>query len=122
MKLQIQERTFHTIEIIVEAKPRVFKIPSELSVSEIERLLEYQIKLEALQEEPVKDTGSSQVRLYWQYVFCQLEVIFRHYHPELTREYLQDNIMPQDALRILGFFADNRYVEKSTESDKKKLN
>lgn len=104
---------------------KTFKIPSELTIGEVERLLETQSKLDVLQDEQVTSGGSAQLRLYWGYVYSQLEVIFQHYQPEVTAEYLQLNLLPRDAIAILNFFADNRYIEKldnsveSTENKKK---
>lgn len=124
MKLEVLDRGFHTLDItMADGKLKQFKIPSELTVGEIERLLETQAKMEKLADEQVTDGGSAQLRLYWGYIFNQLEIIFKHYNPEITVEYLRDNILPTDAMRILGFFSENRFIEKESEDSfaKKKL-
>lgn len=127
MKLEItNDRGFHTIDIAMEkGELKQFKIPVELRVYEIERLLEAQHKLEKLEKESVIEDGTKQLRIYWGYIYAQLEVIFKHFHPEIEAEYLKLNLLPADAIKILAFFAQNRYIEKEvnlSDDTKKKLN
>lgn len=122
MRLEIQDRGYHTLDIFLNGKTTTFKIPKELNVSEVERLLEAQIKIDKILTEQVIDGGSAQLRLYWGLIFSQLEIIFRHYQPEIEAEYLKEHLPPQDAIKILGFFSENRYVEKEAGDVKKKLN
>jgi hypothetical protein len=124
MKLEVLDRAYHTLDIAMEKGiVKQFKIPAELTVSEIERLLEAQIKIDKLADEQVSDTGTAQLRLYWSYIYAQLEIIFRHFHPEVDADYLKLNLLPTDAIRILAFFSENRYIEKPVEEtdSKKKL-
>ncbi len=119
-------RPYHEIEMVMEKGiKQTFKIPSELTIGEVERLLETQSKLDKLVNEQVSEEGSAQLRLYWGLVYTQLEVIFRHFQPDITAEYLKLNMLPTDAMKILNFFAENRYIAKETEVEdtdsKKKL-
>ena len=125
MKLEvINDRGFHTLDIVMDkGELKQFKIPVELRVHEIERLLEAQHKLEKLEQESVSEDGTKQIRLYWGYIYAQLEVIFKHFHPEIDKDYLKLYLLPADAIKILAFFAQNRYIEKEVLANtKKKLN
>lgn len=122
--LEVAERGYHVIDIAMEKGiVKTFKIPSELTVSEVERLLESQSKIEKLHSEQVVDNGTAQLRLYWEHIYAQLEIIFKHYQPEIDADYLKLNLLPSDAIRILAFFAENRYIDKpnSEDSAKKKV-
>ena len=120
-KLQLNvPRGFHTIEIAMEKGVlKTYKIPSELTVGEVERLLELQTRIEEVHNEPTHDGGAAQLRIYWGLIYAQLEIIFKHYHEEVDAEYLKLNLLPKDALYILQFFADNRFIDKG--DGKKKL-
>lgn len=113
-------RPYHVLEIAMEKGiKKTFKIPSELTIGEVERLLETQSKLDKLQDEQATDGGTAQLRLYWGYIYAQLEIIFRHYQPEVDADYLRENLLPKDAIAILNFFAENRYIDKEENSDDK---
>lgn len=123
--LEYQDRGYNTVTIGLAkiGGDRTFKIPVELKVVEIERLLELQTQLDKLHAEQVVNDGSAQLRMYWGYIYLQLEIIFKHYQEDVDVDYLKDNLMPTDAIRILNFFAENRFIEKpaNTESSKKKI-
>lgn len=123
-RLQALDRAYHTLDIkLANGTERTFKIPSELTVGELERILEAESKIEKLSAEQVTDSGSAQLREYWGHIFAQLEVIFRHYQPEIDAEFLRDNLLPADSMRILAFFIQNRYIanpEAEQGSDAKK--
>lgn len=122
MKLELtNDRGYHQIDILVRTgELKQFKIPVELRVHEVERLLEAQHKLQTLHDQSLKGDGTDQLRMYWGYIYSQLEVIFKHYHPEIDISYLKDNIMQTDAVKILSFFAENRYIEKEEQDTSKK--
>lgn len=106
---------------MANGKTEIFKIPVELKVIEVERLYELQIQFKQKQDEQVtSDGGSAQLRFMWDNVYAQLKVIFGHHQPDITKEYLRDNILPQDAITILGFFAENRYVKVDDTVQEKK--
>lgn len=106
----------------------VYKIPNEYTVEEVERLLELKIKEEELSNTPKADDPKdeqAQLDIFWNNIFAQLEIIFQHYQPEITAEYLKKYVTHNEALEVVGFFQKYRALalDKSAEEQdsKKKL-
>lgn len=104
-----------------------YKIPTEYLVEEAERILEYRARQEALENEEVTDEVK-QVGQFQEIVFAQIEIIFQHYQPDVTAEYLKKHLTFNEALEILGFFDKYRpnalkeIKAEQEEESKKKLN
>lgn len=105
---------------------KVFKIPTEYTVEEVERLLELDTKRKSVQNEVVENQ-EEQLKTFWELVFNQLEIIFQHYQPEMIVDDLRVIVSHNEALGILGFFDEyrNKLKEQSesketTEDNKKK--
>lgn len=81
-------------------------------MEEVERLLELNVKIERLSRHKVDDEDynaqTASLHEFWDYLFAQCTVIFRHYHPEVTQEYLRKHLSDTVALEITGFFENNR--------------
>lgn len=111
--VQIRERFGRTV---------TYKIPTELTVEELERLLEINIQIEKLAKQKVENTDydaqAEAIKRYWDHLFAQCTIIFRHYHPEVTTEYLKKHLTQQIAWDIVNFFDINRWY-KVTGSKKK---
>lgn len=122
--LSLSDRGHHTITLTVaDGSERTFKIPTDLSVSEVERLLELQVKIESdltALDASTEDVETRKARLFWAYIRAQLVVILRHYQPDIEDDFISVNIMQGDMLRILSFFNQNRYVYIPSGDDLKK--
>lgn len=111
--LVFKSRKYSTVKL---SDSKVYKIPSEYTVEEVERLLELQIeqkKVESIEvQESIKDL---QVDNLYANIFNQLEIIFQHYQPEVTIEYLKTVITHSEALEMIGFF--NKYRNLILQND-----
>lgn len=89
-----------------------YKLPNEYSVEEVERILELRIEIETLEAEKVETltSGLQKAKYHNDLMFAQLEIMFQHYQPELTVDYLKKVITQDEALEILGFFQKYRYL------------
>lgn len=97
-----------------------YKIPNEYNVEEVERMLEIEKQRESVEKEPA-DNPSEQFPRFWKTAFDQLEVIFQHYQPEVTSDFLRTVISHQEALAILGFYDKYRFIKaKEGEVDDEK--
>lgn len=97
---------------------KVYKIPKEYLVEEVERLIELQVEQKNIESQPVQDSIKElQVNNLYVNIFNQLEVIIQHFQPEVTIEYLKKTITHSEALEMVGFF--NKYrslILKNEES------
>lgn len=111
-------------------KTRILKIPYELSVEEVERLLEINVQIDKLAEQKIDDEDfnaqTESLKTFWSFLFAQCTIIFRHYQPEVTEEYLRKHLSDTVALEITGFFENNRTYKtqktRFTAEAKKKSN
>lgn len=108
----------------------VYKIPNEYTVEEVERLLELKSKEEEISNTPTADTKADEAKqldLFWSNIFAQLEIIFQHYQPEITAEYLKKYVSHNEALEVVGFFqkyralAMDQVISEEDTDPKKKL-
>lgn len=109
---------------------KVYKIPQEYTVEEVERLLELKKKQEEISDTIAGDTEEeqkAQADLLWGNIFAQIEIMFQSFQPEVTAEYLKKFISHNEALEIVGFFqkyralALNEIVSEEDNDPKKKL-
>lgn len=122
--LTLTDRGFHEIEVFEDnILVRKLKIPKELKVADIERVLELQAEAESIAKEPLEEDGTEQTRLFWDKVFIILEVLVKTYQPEVTQANLRRWFTQSQALQIAGFFENNRFLKIKDEqsSQKKKL-
>lgn len=124
--LPYRERQYHTVQVKEGLlKTRDFKIPAELTVEEVERLLEITGQIEKLKKEEIASENyfaqRAKIKEFWSYLFAQLTIIFQHYQPEVTTDYLKKYLTESEALRITKFFDLNRYYQAGSESSKKKV-
>lgn len=117
-ELHLIDRGYNSIYLLVAGEKTEFKIPKELTVKEVEEILELQSKLEQLSQEEVTDK-EKQIIVFWDNVFSLLLILFRHYQKQITEDFLRTHLSSKDALDIIGFFEENRYL-KSKESDTSK--
>lgn len=90
---------------------KTYKIPNEFTVEELERLFEKRRAFEAIKDEQVEDSKiEEQTERLYQAAFAQLEIVFQHYHPEMTADKLRQLLTPSEALEILGFFDEYRHA------------
>lgn len=88
-----------------------YKIPNEYTVEEVERLLELKKKEEEIKNISVEEgtpEAEANVKLFWENVFAQIEIIFQSFQPELELAYLLKHVTHNEALEIIGFFTEYR--------------
>lgn len=112
------DRGYHEIEVFEDDKfVRKLRIPKEFKVAEIERVLDLQTEAEQIAKERVDGDGSEQSRLFWDKIFIILEVLFKVYQPEITQVELRKWFSYDQALKITGFFENNRFLNTKEESE-----
>lgn len=112
---------------IIQCGDKEFKIPSEYTVEEAERILELQIKQEKIQNEIASDDPEKralQLQSFYKSIFSRLEIMIQHFQPEVTEAELRNLVTHDEALTILDWFEQHRYLqtEKDVNNLKKKLN
>jgi len=106
----MRELTFKSRKhsVVTLSDKKVYKIPSEYTVEEVERLLELQEEQKKLEgNEIIESIKDLQVESFYKNIFNQLEIIFQHYQPKVTVQYLKKIITHSEALEMVGFF--NKY-------------
>lgn len=122
-----KERSYNQVKLFdkLENKLMTFKIPNEFTVEEVERLLEAELMRTELEKtEVAKDKIGRDIQLtnFHKVTFEQLEMLFQHFHPEMTGERLRMSISYKDALEILDFYQKYRFQGKpGALGSKKKL-
>lgn len=103
-----------------------YKIPSEYTVEEAERLLELRSEFEVLEKTPTPEDNSERKQKldkFWEIVFAQTEIIFQHYNPDINVKYLKKHLTHNEALEIVDFFQKYRKLrfnsDEQSESKKK---
>jgi hypothetical protein len=86
-----------------------FKLPTDYTEEEIERILELEAKLE----------DSSTVAAKRGIVFCQIHILLSRYQPDLTLQDVKRMLTWTDALRIINFVSENTFAvaAKNNEVD-----
>lgn len=123
-----KERRYSIVKL---SDNKEYKLPNEYSVEEVERVYELREEAEALEKQEADGDGKAQAKHYTDLVFAQLEVMFQHYQPEITVDYLRKVITLNEALDTIGFFQKYRHLAlkelreednaKKAESKKKSL-
>jgi len=113
-----KSRPHNTVKLIDPKTKKAIelKLPNEYTVEEVERLLELQGLREKIESQSVVGQGEKQLQDFWQIVFDQLEILFQHFQPEMSREEIKRLVTHDEALRILGFYQKYRY-QPNDESD-----
>lgn len=116
-ELLYKERGFHTVEIKERwGKVKLLRVPFELSIEEVERLLELNDRIDSNLKVTVDDEDyvaiATQMNKIHSLLLNQCLIIFQHYQPEITIEYLKKNLTETDARNITGFFETNRYFKQ----------
>lgn len=96
------------------ADGKTYKIPNEFTVEEVERVLELQVEREALEKKEAAEgevsSDNPDFKRYMDLVFAQIEILYQHYQPEVTAEYLKSAMTQNEALEALGFFQKYRHI------------
>lgn len=95
-----------------------FKIPKEHTVQEIESVLEIEAEKEKLLNTQVELKSEKAIQLegdYWNLYYKQLALLFNHYHPNITIEFLKENVSHEQAMEIYEMFLKqkNKEVKKN---------
>ena len=125
-----KDRGFHTVKIKERrgllGKTKDLSVPFELTVEEVERLLELNSRIESLSKEKVHEEDfirqERELKKFWDLLFTQALIILQHYQPEITIEYLKKHLTQSQALELTGFFENNRFYKAEQSASKKKDN
>lgn len=125
--LPYKERGRHKVEIKERwGKKTTLSVPFELTVEEVERLLELNEKIDEELKVEVEETDgfgiAQQMAKIHALLINQCVVIFQHFQPQITFEYLKKHLTESDARNITGFFEEHRYFKQLGDkpSSKKK--
>lgn len=115
----------------IKGKKTTFKIPTELTVEESERLLEAEIRANALAKEEAgeKDEAEKKLEHYFNNLLEYILILIGHYQPEMTMEEMKKALTQAEIIKIFDFFRKQRFIhvmgldQSDDEPDsKKKLN
>lgn len=121
-----KKRQPHTVYIEIDGQKQGFKLPTQYTVEEVERLLEIQVEKETLLKSEV-DADSIEatraVQQFWEAIYDQLLILFNHYQPEIERDFLLKHVPQEHAVEIIAFFTEQHVnnVEEDAKASKKKL-
>lgn len=102
-------------------KETKYKIPVELTVFETEKMLELSEQLDKIFNEQISDDGSAQFRLYVKKTSEMCAILFQHFQPKITTEYVEKMLTIQQMLEITGFFQSNRFLKEKEDAESKKM-
>lgn len=126
-----KDREPHKIILKVDGEKKEFKLPTEYTAEEAERILETEAKIRKESKREVDDDLSNEEKLketqkFWEAIFSQVLILFDRYHPEITKEKLKKILTQEQALEIIKFHRDEKLKEtidnntEETEEGKKK--
>jgi hypothetical protein len=115
--LPYKPRAYNTVTVNVGwGRKKRFKIPAELTVEETERLLELVAKVENLAKQEVAAENyyaqRAALKEFWGYLFAQATILFQHYHPEVTEQWLRKHLTQSEVVGITNFFEASRFYKK----------
>lgn len=121
-----KQRRFNVIKLSDGVE---YKTPNEFTVDEVERLLELKSKqkeITSLDAGDTKEEQESNLVIFWENIFDQIEIIFQSFQPEIDKEYLKKYVTHKQALEVVGFFQEYRAlaignIEQTDTNSKKKL-
>ena len=95
-----------------------FKIPKEYTIQEIESVLQIEVEKEKLLGTQVDIKSEKFVELegeYWDLYYKQLALLFNRHHPNVTIEFLRENVSHEQAMEIYEMFLkqQNKEVKKN---------
>lgn len=106
-----KERRPYTVILEVKGGKKTFKIPTELTVEESERMLEAEIRVNALAKQEVEEETSEEVLdRYFNNLLEYILVLLEHYQPDLTMEKLKKMLTRAEVVRIFEFFKKQRFL------------
>lgn len=119
-----KDRRPYDIILDVRGKQKTFKIPTEITVEESERLLETEIKIKKLFGQEV-DTKNKQEKIdeYFDTLLEYILVLLEHYQ-DITKEELKKMMSQAEIIRVFEFFKQQRFLHimglDSDDTDSKK--
>ncbi len=105
-----KKRKHHTVKLSDGIE---YKIPTEYTVEEVERLLELRAqgdKIKKIEVEEGTPEAEANVVKFWSNVFNQIEIVFQSLQPEIDNKYLLKHVTHKEALEIVGFFDEYRVL------------
>lgn len=122
-----KKRQPHIIYLEVDNQKQAFKLPTQYTVEEAERILEMQAEIDDIKQEVAAESEIEQLKQinrFWERVYMQALVLFNHYQPDITLDWLQANVSKENALEIIAFFTEQHVKnieEDAAQTGKKKL-
>jgi hypothetical protein len=91
-------RTNHELKIEWKGEPKIFELPTDLTVGELERILEIEQKY---------NQDNNEDKSYFSMLSEQLYLIFKRCQPDMSFEEFKDNITRDQVMTIFGFISKN---------------
>jgi len=85
----------HIVELDVKGEKKEFRLPTDYTEEEVERLLELGEKLE----------GSDDLMTKRALLFAQVHILFARYQPDMTLEQVKAMLTWDDALKVINFIS-----------------
>lgn len=96
----------HIIELAVNGEKKQFKIPTDYTEEDVERLLELEAQL----------SKATDFQQRTSLIFGHVQVLFRRYQPEMTVDELKKILGVTEAVKIINFFAEHTFTSKRDDS------
>ena len=101
-------------EVILEVKggKKTYKIPTELTIEETERILEVELRINATAKEEIENKKDEKIKLdrYFSFLLEYILILLQHYQHEITLDDLKKTISRAEAIRIFEFFKKQRFL------------
>jgi len=108
-----KDRRPYTVILEVKGGKKTFKIPTELTVEESERLLEAEIRISALSKEEVEagKEAERQLDVYFALLKEYILILLQHYQPKLEMDDLNKMLSRAEIVKIFEFFKKQRFLK-----------
>lgn len=109
-----KDRAPYTVNLEVKGGKKTFKIPTELTVEESERLLEIEMRIAAASKEEAsgnKRQDKQKVDAYIGFLLEYILILLQHYQPELDMAALKKMVSRAEAIKIFEFFKRQRFLK-----------
>jgi len=108
-----KDRKPYTVILEVKGGKKTFKIPTELTVEESERLLEAEIRISALSKEEVEEgkEAEKQLDVYFALLKEYILILLQHYQTKLEMADLNKMLSRAEVVKIFEFFKKQRFLK-----------
>lgn len=107
-----KDRRPYKVLLEVKGGKKEFKLPTEFTVEESERLLEMEIRVSKIVQEEVKNKTEEKEKLdvFFNNILEYILMLLQHYQPEIEMAELKKIVSRAEAVRIFEFFKRQRFT------------